>query len=83
MTIDLGGTNLRVCWITLRGNDSEPEVVQDRFKLPEKIKTGCAKELWDLISDSLQEFIKKHDLRGTEGGRYVSRTLQMTLHAPP
>ncbi|KAH8202041.1 hypothetical protein TruAng_003796 [Truncatella angustata] len=72
LTIDLGGTNMRVCWITLHGNGSDAEVVQDMFKLPPEIKKGEAHELWALVSEYLQKFIEKHDLKrfdikGVEG----------------
>lgn len=66
LTIDLGGTNLRVCWVTLKGLDHKTEVLQDMYKLPKHIKTGSADELWDLIADYLKDFIEKHNLTGTE-----------------
>ncbi|KUI56426.1 Hexokinase [Cytospora mali] len=66
LTIDLGGTNLRVCWITLKGPSHDTEVLQDTYKLPKHIKTGTADELWGLIADSLSDFLDKHDLHGTE-----------------
>ncbi|PSR92361.1 hxk, hexokinase [Coniella lustricola] len=65
LTIDLGGTNLRVCWITLNGPDHHTEIEQDMYKLPSHVKTGSAEELWNLIADSLANFIKKHNLKGT------------------
>lgn len=66
LTIDLGGTNLRVCWITLKGHDQETDVLQDTYKVPDHIKTGSANELWDLVADSLEDFLEKHELHGTE-----------------
>ncbi|KAK7697876.1 Hexokinase isoenzyme 2 [Diaporthe eres] len=66
LTIDLGGTNLRVCWITLKGHDQKTDILQDTYKVPEHIKTGSADELWDLIADSLKDFLEKHELHGTE-----------------
>lgn len=66
LTIDLGGTNLRVCYITLKGPDHNTEVMQDTYKLPKHIKTGTADELWGLIADSLSDFLIKHELKGTE-----------------
>lgn len=71
LTIDLGGTNLRVCWITLHGNGKQVDVVQDSYKLPSEIKTGKAKELWSMISLFLHEFIEKHDLKNADGSLYV------------
>lgn len=66
LTVDLGGTNLRVCWITLKGHDQETDVLQDTYKVPDHIKTASADELWGLIADSLKDFLEKHDLQGTE-----------------
>lgn len=66
LTIDLGGTNLRVCWITLQGSNHDTDIVQDTYKVPQEIKTGSADQLWDLIADSLKDFLEKHQLQGTE-----------------
>lgn len=66
LTIDLGGTNLRVCWIRLNGIGHETKIEQDTFKLPKSVKTGSADELWDLIAECLDDFIQKHQLKGTE-----------------
>lgn len=66
LTVDLGGTNLRVCWITLKGPDHDTDVEQDIYKLPDQIKTGSADELWGLIAECLEKFIEKHSLKGTE-----------------
>lgn len=66
LTIDLGGTNLRVCWITLKGQDHDTEVLQDTYRLPKSVKTGTADELWGLIADSLGDFLIKHDLKSTD-----------------
>lgn len=66
LTVDLGGTNLRVCWITLKGHDQETDVLQDTYKVPDEIKTGSANELWDLVADSLKDFLDNNKLQGTE-----------------
>lgn len=66
LTVDLGGTNLRVCWITLKGHDQETDVLQDTYKVPDDIKTGSANELWDLVADSLKDFLDNNKLQGTE-----------------
>ncbi|KAK5735515.1 hypothetical protein LTR17_008048 [Elasticomyces elasticus] len=65
LTMDLGGTNLRVCWITLKGQDAETEVIQEKYLLPSELKTGSADALWDFITNSLAEFIKSQHLGGT------------------
>lgn len=66
LTIDLGGTNLRVCWISLHGKGKEIDVRQDEYKLPDDIKTAEAETLWTFIAESLKTFIEKEKLKGTK-----------------
>ncbi|TKX25491.1 hexokinase-1 [Elsinoe australis] len=65
LTIDLGGTNIRVCWITLTGKRGDHKIEQSSYQLPGEIKTGTAEKLWDFIANSLEEFIKDQKLKGT------------------
>ena len=65
LALDLGGTNIRVCWITLNGRGIKTDMIQDSYKLPAEIRTGDADALWNNVADSLRDFIKKHDLGGT------------------
>ncbi|KAK8064651.1 hexokinase [Apiospora phragmitis] len=62
LVIDLGGTNLRICWITLKTNAEPTEMEQKRYSLPAAIKTSTSGELWNLISDSIGDFIKEFNL---------------------
>jgi hexokinase len=62
LTVDLGGTNLRICDIILKGKDGEDEVVQEQYLLPDGLKKGDKNELWDYIADSLYNFIEDHGL---------------------
>lgn len=69
LTIDLGGSNLRVCWITLNGRDPESSkhdinLAQHKYEIKDDMKTGEASELWKFIAVSLQKFIQDHDLNG-------------------
>ena len=66
LTVDLGGTNLRVCWITLKGKGQELDMMQDQFKLPEDLKTGHADQLWEFIAEAIGRFIKDKNLGGSE-----------------
>ena len=65
LTVDLGGTNLRVCWITLPGARGEPTVVQEKYQLSEQIKTGTAEQLWNEVSEHMERFIQDQKLHGT------------------
>jgi hexokinase len=63
LTIDLGGTNLRVCKVILHGDregaKEKSELEQEQYRLPKEIKTGDAEGLWNFIADKLEAFV--HD----------------------
>lgn len=60
LALDMGGTNLRVCEITLTNQKSEFDIIQSKYRMPEELKTGTAEELWEYIADCLQQFIETH-----------------------
>ncbi|PIA93195.1 Hexokinase [Cercospora beticola] len=62
LTLDLGGTNLRVCWNELHGREHDVDVTQDQYKISDDIKSGNAEQLWSYIADCLAKFIDKHEL---------------------
>ncbi|KAK5453009.1 hexokinase [Exophiala xenobiotica] len=66
LALDMGGTNLRVCEITLTEEKGEFDIIQSKYRMPEELKTGTAEELWEYIADCLQQFIEYHhdDLEG-------------------
>lgn len=68
LAVDLGGTNLRVCRVTLNG---DTEVDQEKYALPAHIKTGSSDELWDFIADSLQRFVAEHQLTPKKDGELL------------
>jgi hexokinase len=66
LTLDLGGTNLRVCKVELHGSSntslqvsSKHSLTQEQYKLPDEIKTGTAEQLWSYIAEYLERFM--HD----------------------
>ncbi|KAI1843476.1 hypothetical protein JX266_010302 [Neoarthrinium moseri] len=65
LTVDLGGTNIRVCWITLRGRGCQPEIVQKLSHIPEVVKTGEAHQLWGFVADSIDHFVRERGLHCT------------------
>ncbi|KAK5133270.1 hypothetical protein LTR08_008004 [Meristemomyces frigidus] len=67
LAMDLGGTNLRVCWIELKGRDGETVVTQEKYPLAPQIKTGDADALWSLLAESLEHFIDANHLRREDG----------------
>lgn len=60
LALDMGGTNLRVCEITLTDQKSEFDIIQSKYRMPEELKTGQSDELWEYIADCLQQFIETH-----------------------
>ncbi|KAB5580172.1 hexokinase-domain-containing protein [Coniochaeta sp. 2T2.1] len=60
LALDMGGTNLRVCEITLTDAKSEFDIIQSKYRMPEELKTGDADELWEYIADCLKQFIVTH-----------------------
>ncbi|KAF2734749.1 hypothetical protein EJ04DRAFT_512316 [Polyplosphaeria fusca] len=60
LALDMGGTNLRVCEITLLEEKGEFDIIQSKYKMPEELKTGTSEELWGYIADCLQQFIEYH-----------------------
>jgi hexokinase len=61
MTIDMGGTNLRICDVHLSATKRDSDQIQKKYQLPEEIKTGTANELWDWVADRVQDFLNEHE----------------------
>jgi hexokinase len=61
LTIDLGGTNLRVCKVDLHG-DGKHSMEQEQYRLPEEMKTGDADSLWTFVTEKVSAFIQDHSL---------------------
>ncbi|KAI9265641.1 hexokinase-domain-containing protein [Sporodiniella umbellata] len=62
MALDLGGTNLRVCHITLLGG-GEYTIRQQKYVISEELKMGPMRHLCDFIADCVDMFLTEH---GTE-----------------
>lgn len=60
LALDMGGTNLRVCEITLLEEKGEFDIVQSKYKMPEELKTGEGDDLWEYIADCIQQFLEYH-----------------------
>ena len=66
LTTDLGGTNLRVCWVTLKEKKGETDMIQEEYRLPEEYKSGDGEDLFNFIAECLEKFIEKNSLSGTK-----------------
>lgn len=65
LTVDLGGTNIRVCWVELLGHSGQEDktkVRQHQYQIEEELKTGDAEQLWDYVAESIEAFIKEEGL---------------------
>ncbi|KAI9369285.1 hexokinase-domain-containing protein [Aspergillus egyptiacus] len=60
LALDMGGTNLRVCEITLTEEKGGFDIIQSKYRMPEELKTGTAEELWEYIVDCVEQFIQFH-----------------------
>ncbi|GAA5799202.1 hexokinase-domain-containing protein [Helicostylum pulchrum] len=59
MALDLGGTNLRVCHVTLLGN-GEHTIRQQKYVVSEELKTGPMRNLCDFIADCVDSFLTEN-----------------------
>ncbi|KAJ2753128.1 hypothetical protein GGI19_003356 [Coemansia pectinata] len=67
LALDLGGTNLRVCQVTLKG-DTTYSLVQQKFTITQEAKES---RLWDFIAECVGVFLEEHDLRPAPGKRTI------------
>jgi len=56
LAVDLGGTNLRVCLVTIQG-DGKFEITQSKYRLTEEQKQGDGQKLLDFCAECLKIFI--------------------------
>ena len=66
LTVDLGGSNIRVCWITLSERHGDINVAQHQYKLPNEIKSSDADTLWNFMAGSVKTFIKDQNLEADD-----------------
>ncbi|KAF7595966.1 hexokinase A [Aspergillus hancockii] len=62
ITIDLGGTNLRVCKVVLTEELGGYEIIQRKYKLPDSLRNGTADQLWSLVVDKLDSFLEEQHI---------------------
>lgn len=59
LALDLGGTNLRVCWVSVQGS-GKFEITQSKYRLAEDQKHGDGQALFDFCAECLKTFIENH-----------------------
>ncbi|OQE19183.1 hypothetical protein PENFLA_c019G06257 [Penicillium flavigenum] len=60
LTVDLGGTNIRVCDVCLTAGKRDLEQRQRKYKLPEEVKTTTKEALWGFIADQIKSFLSEN-----------------------
>ncbi|BAO41703.1 Phosphotransferase [Kluyveromyces marxianus] len=58
LALDLGGTNLRVVLVKLGGNH-DFDTTQNKYRLPDHLRTGTSEQLWSFIAKCLKDFIEE------------------------
>ncbi|KZP17034.1 hexokinase [Athelia psychrophila] len=76
LALDLGGTNLRVCLVTLQG-DGKFEITQSKYRLSEEQKNGDGQALFDFCAESLKTFIETNV--GTDGEGAITPGQELPL----
>ncbi|VUZ47087.1 unnamed protein product [Hymenolepis diminuta] len=66
LALDLGGTNFRVCLVTLSGRREPPIVEQRTHAIPVEKMRGTGAELFDYLAANIHEFLRLRGLLDTE-----------------
>ncbi|KAI5851286.1 hypothetical protein DFP73DRAFT_523496 [Morchella snyderi] len=59
LAVDLGGTNFRVCSITLKG-DTTFSIQQSKVAIPRALMISDSKSLFSFLAKNIAEFVKEH-----------------------
>lgn len=59
LALDMGGTNLRVCLVSLQGN-GKFEITQTKYRITEEQKQEDGSKLFDFCAQCIREFINAH-----------------------
>lgn len=81
ITIDMGGTNVRVCNVVLTDGKGGVDLVQEKFVMPEGLKKSNAEKLWDFLADCTAKFLEKHK-PGTQEVLPLAFTFSFPLTQP-
>jgi hexokinase len=81
LAVDLGGTNLRVCLVTLLG-DGKFEITQTKYRITEEQKQEDGEKLFDFCAECLKTFIQSQLGEGLQLGPDGSLPLGFTFSYP-
>ena len=74
LAIDLGGTNFRVCSITLNG-DSTFSILQEKEAIPDSLMKSTSKVFISHLVDRIEKFLRKHHCDKLEHARKQDGTV--------
>ncbi|KAL1880565.1 hypothetical protein VTK73DRAFT_5578 [Phialemonium thermophilum] len=60
ITLEIGGTNVRVHQITLTGRTSQFDRISSEWGIPKDIKSADADTFWDFVAGCLDKFLEQH-----------------------
>ncbi|MCX8022555.1 MAG: hypothetical protein N2745_07265 [Syntrophorhabdaceae bacterium] len=60
LVLDLGGTNIRVLEVVLRGGGEVSLIAASRFVIPGRVMNGPGEELFDFIAECVDMFFMEH-----------------------
>ncbi|KAF8909705.1 hypothetical protein CPB84DRAFT_1765257 [Gymnopilus junonius] len=75
LAVDLGGTNLRVCLVTIQG-EGKFEITQSKYRLSEEQKQEDGQKLFDFCAERLKTFI---DTTLADGGIHLESGHKLPL----
>lgn len=78
LALDMGGTNLRVCEITLPEERGAFDIMQSKYRMPSELKTGSAEELFEYVADCVKQFL----LSNHENEKFKEMDLGFTFSYP-
>ncbi|KAF7301605.1 Phosphotransferase [Mycena indigotica] len=73
LALDLGGTNMRVCEVVLKG-DTTFSLRQQKYKVSDALKTGEAAVLFDYLADSVDAFLTSNPPSDAPGSHELEST---------
>ncbi len=66
LTIDLGGTNIRISLAVLHGSSGKYDLLQSEQRIPEDLKSSTGERLWRYITSFLRQFLDQRGISATD-----------------
>ena len=66
LSLDFGGTNLRIAATDLMGNGNVVEICAEKKVIDKNVQAGSKENLFDFIAESLSDFIVKNDMNNSD-----------------